>query len=56
MSMLQVALDPAAVIVAVDPGKVMNRVWVSNGSGLLAEPVSLPVAREGIGRAGAVAG
>ena len=50
MSMLEVALDPAAVIVAVDPGKVMNRVWVSNGSGLLAEPVSLPVSREGIGR------
>ena len=38
MSMLEVALDPAAVIVAVDPGKVMNRVWVSNGSGLLASP------------------
>lgn len=50
MSMLEVALDPATVIVAVDPGKVMNRVWVSNGTGLLAEPVSLPVSREGIGR------
>jgi transposase len=50
MSMLAVALDPATVVVAVDPGKVMNRVWVSNGTGLLAEPVSLPVSREGIGR------
>jgi transposase len=50
MSMLEVALDPATVIVAVDPGKVMNRVWVSNGSGLLADPVSLPVARDGIGQ------
>jgi transposase len=50
MSMLEVALDPAIVIVAVDPGKVMNRVWVSNGAGLLAEPVSLPVSREGIVR------
>ncbi len=48
MSMLDVALDPATVVVAVDPGKVMNRVWVSNGSGLLDEPVSLPVARSGI--------
>ena len=38
MSMLEVALDPAAVIVAVDPGKVMNRVCVSNGSGLLLSP------------------
>src|SRR3954447_18888675 len=26
----------------------MNRVWVSNGTGLLQEPVSLPVARAGI--------
>jgi transposase len=50
MSLLAVALDPATVVVAVDPGKVMNRVWVSNGTGLLAEPVSLPVSREGIGR------
>jgi transposase len=48
MSILQVALEPSTVVVAVDPGKVMNRVWVSNGNGLLAEPVSLPVARSGI--------
>jgi transposase len=48
MSILDVALDPSTVVVAVDPGKVMNRVWVSNGSGLLEEPVSLPVARAGI--------
>jgi hypothetical protein len=48
MGMLEVALNPATVVVAVDPGKVMNRVWVSNGAGLLEEPVSLPVARSGI--------
>src|ERR1700758_1762481 len=48
MSVLAVALDPATVIVAGDPGKVLNRVWVSNGAGLLAEPVSLPVSREGV--------
>lgn len=48
MGVLEVALDPATVVVAVDPGKVMNRVWVSNGAGLLEEPVSLPVARSGI--------
>jgi transposase len=48
MAMLDVALDPATVVVAVDPGKVTNRVWVSNGTGLLEEPVSLPVARAGI--------
>jgi len=49
VSILDVALDPATVVVAVDPGKVMNRVWVSDGSGLLAEPVSLPVSRAGVG-------
>lgn len=48
MSVLEVALDPATVIVAVDPGKVRNRVWISNGSGLLADPMSLSVSREGI--------
>ena len=48
MSILQVALEPSTVVVAIDPGKVMNRVWVSNGNGLLEEPVSLPVARSGI--------
>lgn len=50
MRTLEVALGPATVIVAVDPGKVLNRVWVSNGAGLLEDPVSLPVSREGIGR------
>ncbi|HEY2966208.1 MAG TPA: hypothetical protein VGJ99_07970, partial [Actinomycetota bacterium] len=50
MPVLEVALDPATVIVAVDPGMVLNRVWVSNGTGLLEDPVSLPVSREGIGR------
>jgi transposase len=50
MSLLEVALDPATVIVAVDPGKVSHRVWVSDGSGLLVDPVSLPVAREGVSR------
>lgn len=50
MSILEVAVDPATVIVAVDPGKVLNRVWVSKGAGLLEDPVSLPVSREGIGQ------
>jgi hypothetical protein len=48
MSVRQTALERSTVVVAVDPGKVMNRVWVSNGSGLLEEPVSLPVTRSGI--------
>jgi hypothetical protein len=48
MSVLEVALDPATVIVAVDPGKAFNRVWISNGSGMLADPMSLSVSRDGI--------
>jgi transposase len=49
MSLLQMALGPLTLVVAVDPGKVSNRVWVSDGSGLLEDPVSLPVSRAGIG-------
>ena len=48
MSMLEVSLDPATVIVAVDPGKAFHRVWISNGAGLLANPMSLSVSRVGI--------
>jgi hypothetical protein len=48
MSLLQVALEPSTLVVAVDPGKVMNRIWVSDGSGRLADPVSLPVSRAGV--------
>jgi hypothetical protein len=33
MSVLGVALDRARAVVAVDPGKVTNRVWVSDGAG-----------------------
>jgi transposase len=50
MSILGVAVEPATVIVAVDPGKVLDRVWVSDGSGLLEDPISLPVSRAGIGQ------
>ena len=38
------------VIVAIDPGKVLNRVWVTSGDGLLGEPVSLPTSRVGVDR------
>jgi len=34
MSSLQMALEPSTLVVAADPGKVMNRVRVSDGSGL----------------------
>ncbi len=51
--LLQEALPASTVIVAVDPGKVTNRVWVSSGaSGLLHDPLSLslslPVLRSGL--------
>jgi transposase len=38
------------VIVAIDPGKVLNRVWITSGDGLLGEPVSLPTSRVGVDR------
>lgn len=50
MSVLGIALDSATVIVAVDPGKAFNRVWISDGSGCLVDPMSLPVSRDGISR------
>lgn len=50
MSVLGIALDPATVIVAVDPGKAFNRVWISDGTGSLVDPMSLPVSRDGIAR------
>ena len=33
-------LSAGRVIVAIDPGKAVNRVWISSGSGLLADPMS----------------
>ena len=48
MSLLQTALEPSTLVLAVDPGKVSNRVWLSDGFGLLAEPVSMPVSRAGL--------
>jgi len=41
---------PASVlVVAVDPGKAFKRVWLTSGErGLIGEPVSLPVLRDGV--------
>src|SRR4051795_3333907 len=37
------------LVVAIDPGKVSNRVWLASGErGLIGEPVSLPVLRDGV--------
>jgi transposase len=49
VELLRPALPASALVVAVDPGKVSNRVWVTSGEhGLIGEPVSLPVLREGV--------
>jgi hypothetical protein len=37
------------LVVTVDPGKVSDRVWLTSGvHGLIGQPVSLSVLREGI--------
>ena len=48
MSFLNVALQSSALVVAVDPGKVSNRVWLSDGAGMVVEPLTIPVSRDGI--------
>jgi transposase len=42
--------EAGRVIVAIDPGKVVNRVWVTDRAGMLGEPLSLPTSRAGIDR------
>ena len=49
VELLRQAVPVSALVVAVDPGKVSSRVWVTSGErGLIGEPVSLPMLREGI--------
>lgn len=49
MELLRQAVPASALVVAVDPGKASNRVWLTSGErGLIGEPVSLPVLREGV--------
>lgn len=48
-SLLQEALPVETLVVAIDPGKVANRVWLTSGErGLIGEPVSLTTLRAGI--------
>ncbi len=44
------------VIVAIDPGKAVNRVWVTTGDGMLGTPVSLATSREGLDQLGRMVG
>lgn len=46
----------SGLIVAIDPGKVTHRVWVTDRDGLLDRPVSLPNSRVGLERLEALVG
>src|SRR5689334_3908888 len=49
MDLLRREVPASSLVVAIDPGKAFNRVWLTSGErGLIGEPVSLPVLREGI--------
>lgn len=48
-SLLYEALPTETLVVAIDPGKVQSRVWLASGErGLIGEPVSLPMLRDGV--------
>ncbi len=47
--LLRGELPASSLIVAIDPGKAFNRVWLTSGErGLIGAPVSLPVLRDGV--------
>ncbi len=47
--LLQRALSGDRLVVAIDPGKVQHRVWLStDAAGLVTEPLTLPVLRHGL--------
>lgn len=49
MDLLRTEVPASSLVVAIDPGKAFNRVWLTGGErGLIGEPVSLPVLRDGI--------
>jgi Transposase len=49
VGLLHEALPASTLVVAIDPGKVSNRVWVSSSAaGMAVEPLSLPVLRPGL--------
>ncbi len=48
MDLLRREVPASSLVVAIDPGKAINRVWLTSGErGLIGEPVSLPVLRDG---------
>jgi transposase len=49
VGLLHEALPASTLVVAIDPGKVNNRVWLSSSAaGMAVEPLSLPVLRPGL--------
>jgi transposase len=51
--LLRREVPASSLVVAVDPGKALNRVWLTTGErGLIGEPVSLPVLRDGVDELG----
>ena len=49
MGLLHEALPASTLVIAIDPGKVSNRVWLSSSAaGMVVEPLSLPVLRPGL--------
>ena len=49
MDLLRREVPASSLVVAIDPGKAFNRVWLTSGErGLIGQPVSLPVLRDGI--------
>ena len=43
-------LSSDQVIVAIDSGKAVNRVWVTTAAGRVGEPLSVPTSRDGLQR------
>jgi transposase len=49
LDLLRREVPATSLVVAIDPGKAFNRVWLTSGErGLIGEPVTLPVLREGV--------
>jgi len=49
LDLLRREVPATSLVVAVDPGKAFNRVWLTTGErGLIGEPVTLPVLRDGV--------
>lgn len=49
MDLLRREVPARSLVIAIDPGKVFNRVWLTTGErGVIGEPVSLPVLRDGV--------